>query len=126
MINRKETKTPARIRLVLESHFIPLPTPDSTDRSTIPVTTAMMMMLMNSDALMSPALSRPALICKTPRPSEVATPNIVANQGNNVDDITQATMDLAPQQRFECPSNRDGAPAAVDRVGKGQTDDHVD
>jgi hypothetical protein len=71
------SRAAARIRLPLESHFMPRVTPESTESSTKTVMIAMRTICRGRLGSNRPAESRPALICSTPSPSDVATPNIV-------------------------------------------------
>ncbi len=64
-------------RLMFESHFMPFVTPESTEASTNTEMTRMMMTCVVALGWAMSATSRPELICRTPRPREVATPNSV-------------------------------------------------
>lgn len=89
---------PARMRLVFESHFMPLPTPESTENKTKQVITEMITMSMNKDEVISPALSSPALICNTPSPSEVATPKIVPTRATTSMRLPRPPRTLFPNR----------------------------
>jgi hypothetical protein len=65
--------------LVLDSHWIPLATPDTADTTKAAVRTAMMPIRTALPVGPMPAtISRPVRICRAPRPSDVADPNRVA------------------------------------------------
>ncbi len=62
---------------MFDSHFMPRPTPDSTENRTNPVMIPMRIAWLTIDVGTTFKNSRPALIWMTPRPSDVATPKSV-------------------------------------------------
>ena len=64
----------------LESHWMPLDTPDIADSKNARVRTVTMPMVSLVDGLSTkPEASSPELICSAPRPREQAVPKMVAN-----------------------------------------------
>src|SRR5699024_322292 len=75
--------TPASERLMEDIHFIPLPTPETTDAVEINV----MAIINTTSKILSswsttPKCSNPVATCWTPRPKDVATPAIVPKMAN--------------------------------------------
>lgn len=81
---------PARPMLRFDSHFRPRSSPDTTEYVAIRVITTMMPTSVAVLRTASPMLSRPAAICSTPRPSDVAIPKTVP---------TTATTSMASPNR---------------------------
>ena len=75
----KTASARASTMLMLDSHWMPLATPETADRMKQRVSTAMIATSSMLPALPMPAtISKPEPICSAPRPSEAAEPNSVA------------------------------------------------
>ena len=75
----------------LDSHWMPLDTPDIADSKNARVSTATMPMISLLEGFSTkPEASRPELICSAPRPREQAVPKMVAN-------TAKASMSLPSQ-----------------------------
>lgn len=78
--NRKNTSSPAAIALPLDSHLMPFSMPLMAERMKHTVSTAMTVMAAPRPPPSIPNTApRPPVICRAPRPSEVAVPKTVAN-----------------------------------------------
>src|SRR5699024_8625018 len=90
--------TPASERLMEDIHFIPLPTPETTDAVEINV----MAIINTTSKILSawsttPKCANPVATCWTPRPTDVATPAIVPKTANtSMVSPTQPHTRLAP------------------------------
>ena len=67
----------ASTRFALDSHLMPLPSPVTTETIASAVMPAIRRTCTSEEESTTPRVSRPALICSTPKPSDVATPNSV-------------------------------------------------
>ena len=77
--NRNSASAIASTMLMLDSHWMPLATPETADRTNAAVSTAMIATSTALPTSPTPAtISSPLLICSAPRPSEAAEPNSVA------------------------------------------------
>ena len=97
--------TIAKTILVLDSHWMPLATPDTADATNAAVSTAMMATSNNFDgSLIQPTSTNPEPICAAPSPREATVPNRVAK-------IARMSMTLPPQPLARWP--RMGAKTAL-------------
>ena len=71
------SRTPARPRFMLDSHLMPFDSPVTTEMTAASVMSPMMVTWSSVVAVKAPRTSRPALICSTPKPRELATPKSV-------------------------------------------------
>ena len=77
--NTNSASTTASTMLMLDSHWMPLATPETAESTNATVSTAMMPTRTPLPAsLEPPTICRPLRICRAPRPSEAAEPNSVA------------------------------------------------
>ena len=79
----KIARIAAMTMLALDSHWMPLDTPDIADSRNARVNTETIPIVSLVDGLSTkPDASRPELICSAPRPREQAVPKMVANTAN--------------------------------------------
>ncbi len=104
--NRNTASTTANTMLMLDSHWMPLATPDTAEATNATVSTAMMVTSRPVPVSPSqPAARSPLPICSAPRPSEAAEPNRVAKMAS-----TSMVLPAGPRTRL-VPSS--GANAAL-------------
>jgi hypothetical protein len=97
--------TTASTMLVLDSHWIPLATPETAEATNAAVSTAMIATSTPLPTLPAqPRISIPLPICRAPRPSEAAEPNRVAKIAR-----TSMTRPAGPSARRRPMSGRNAA-----------------
>ena len=81
--NTKTASSRASTMLMLESHWMPLATPETAESTNATVRAAMMPTRTALPTVpMPPTICRPLRICRAPRPSEAAEPKSVAKMAS--------------------------------------------
>ena len=104
---RKNASSAAAIALALESHLMPFSTPLTAEITKQAVRTAITTVA--SDLLPSPrpnTSSIPPVICRAPRPSEVAEPKSVAKIATTSMALPGPCLARAPRSGVKAPDTR--------------------
>ncbi len=83
--------------LRLDSRLMPFSSPRATEMQATDVTTAMMSTWTTGDIAMPKSSARPALICRVPRPTEVATPKTVPTSATTSIVLPMGPKTLSPR-----------------------------